>query len=155
TSGPTVVHFAKPARIRWREHAENQKTILKTARRTVKTLNKRPNFRMFDTYANPFLFDWPSCAPAWHYAGGSPCPVRKPSHCSRNHPRRPLASARFGSGAPQTRWSAADSAPFAYRERSPGTQRCGRSTRLSRITGEAVGRGRVRCRSGGHYQEHA
>ena len=52
----TVAHFAKPARIPRRERAEYPKTILKTARRTVKPLNKGPNFRMVDTYATPFLF---------------------------------------------------------------------------------------------------
>jgi len=53
TSAQTVAHFAKPARTPRRERAENPKTIPKTARRTVKTLNKGPNFRMFDTYATP------------------------------------------------------------------------------------------------------
>src|ERR1700720_3500887 len=155
TSAPTVAHFAKPARRPRRERAENPKTILKTARRTVKTLNKGPNFGMFDTYASPFLFDWPSCAPAWHYAGGSPLAVRKPRQCSRNHPRRPLASARLRGGAPQTRWPAADSAPLAPRERPPGRQRAGWPLRSSRIPGRTLRRGCVRSRSGGHHQEHA
>jgi hypothetical protein len=53
TSAQTVAHFAKPDRTPRRERAENSKTIPKTARRTVKTLNKGPNFRMFDTYATP------------------------------------------------------------------------------------------------------
>src|ERR1039458_8910534 len=123
TGAQSVAHFAKPVRIPRRERAENPKTTRKTARRTVKTLNKGPNFRMFDTYGTPFLFDWPSCTPAWHYPGGSPHLVRKPRHCSRNHARRPLASARLRSGTPPTRWSAADSAPLAHRERSTGKQR--------------------------------
>ena len=110
---PNRTHFAESARKPRRKRAENAKTIRKTARRTVKPLNKSPNFRMFDTYATPFLLDWPSCTPAWHYPGGNPHLVRKPRHCSRNHPRRPLASARCGSGAPQTRGPAADSAPLA------------------------------------------
>src|ERR1035441_7112914 len=46
TSAPTVAHFAKPARKPRRERAENPKTIRNTARRTVKTLNKGPNFRI-------------------------------------------------------------------------------------------------------------
>src|ERR1019366_8365787 len=122
-SPQTVAHFAKPARTPRRERAENPKTIRKTARTTVKPLNKGPNFRMVDTYGTPFLFDWPSCTPAWHYPGGNPHLVRKPRHCSRNHARRPLASARLRSGTPPTRWSAADSAPLAHRERSTGKQR--------------------------------
>src|ERR1035441_8797068 len=86
---PNRSPFAKPARIPRRNRAESPKTIGKTVRRTVKTLNKGPNFRMVDTYATHFLFDWPSCAPAWHYPGGHPRLVRKPCDCSRNHPRRP------------------------------------------------------------------
>src|SRR6266849_2583812 len=153
---PNVAHFAKSARKPGRERAESRKPILKTARRTVKTLNKSTNFRMVDTYATPFLFDWPSCTPAWHYPGGSSCLVRKPCHCSRNHARRPFASARLGSRAPQTRWPAADSAPLANRERSTSQERAGRPPRLQpRTPGRAVRRGRVRRRSGGHHQEHA
>src|ERR1019366_876790 len=155
TSPQTVAHFAKPARIPRRERAEDPKTIRKTARRTVKTLNKGPNFRMVDTYATPFLFDWPSGAPAWHYPGGHPRLVRKPHDCSRNHPRRPPASARLGSGAPQTRWHAADSATLAHGERSTGTERDGRPPRSSRTPGRTVRRGCVGSRSGGHHQEHA
>src|ERR1035437_4340589 len=94
TSPQTVAHFAKPARTPRRKRAESPKIIRKTARRTVKTLNKGPNFRMVDTYATPFLFDWPSGAPAWHYPGDHPHLVRKPRPCSRNDARRPLASAR-------------------------------------------------------------
>src|ERR1039457_4301945 len=123
TSPQTVAHFAKPARIPRRERAEDPKTIPNTARRTVKPLNKGPNFRMVDTYATPFLFHWPSCTPAWHYPGDHPHLVRKPRPCSRNHARRPLASARLGSGAPPTRWPAADSAPPTNREQSTGQQR--------------------------------
>jgi hypothetical protein len=53
TSAQIAAHFAKPARTPRRERAENPKTIPKTARRTVKMLNKGPNFRMFDTYSTP------------------------------------------------------------------------------------------------------
>ena len=81
TGAQSVAHFAKPVRIPRRERAENPKTTRKTARRTVKTLNKGPNFRMFGTFATPFLFDWPSCTPAWHYSGGNPHLVRKQRHC--------------------------------------------------------------------------
>src|ERR1019366_10275811 len=94
TSPQTVAHFAKPARTPRRKRAESPKTIRKTARRTVKTLNKGSNFRMFDTYGTSFLFDWPSGTRAWHFSGLDPNLVRKPRHCSGNHPRRPLASAR-------------------------------------------------------------
>src|ERR1039458_8476884 len=87
---PNRAHFAKPARIPRRKRAESPKTILKTVRRTVKTLNKGPNFRMVDTYATPFLFDWPSGAPAWHYPGGHPRLVRKPRDC-----RSELAASRL------------------------------------------------------------
>ena len=102
TSPQTVAHFAKTARKQPRKRPESPKTIPKNVRKTVQTLNKGPNFRMVDTYATPFLFDWPSCASAWHYPGGHPSLVRKPLDCSRNHPRRPPARARLGSGAPQT-----------------------------------------------------
>jgi hypothetical protein len=64
--------FAKPSPKPRRKRAKSAKTIPKTVLKTVKALNKRPNFRMFDTYATPFLFDWPSCAPAWHDTRGSP-----------------------------------------------------------------------------------
>ena len=57
TGAPTVAHFAKPARKQRRERAGNPNTIRKTARKTVKPLNKGPNFRMVDTYGTPFLFD--------------------------------------------------------------------------------------------------
>src|ERR1017187_174254 len=154
-SPQTVAHFAKPARKPRRERAEHPKTIRKTARRTVKPLNKGPNFRMVDTYAPPFLFDWPSCTPAGHYPGDHPHLVRKPRPCSRNHARRPLASARLGSGAPPTRWPAADSAPPTNREQSTGQQRDGRPPRSPRTPGRTVRRGGVRSRSGGHHQEPA
>src|ERR1019366_2248316 len=155
TGAPTVAHFAKPARKQRRERAGNPNTIRKTARKTVKPLNKGPNFRMVDTYGTPFLFDWPSCTPAWHYPGDNPRLVRKPRPCSRNHARRPLASARLGSGAPQTRWPAADSAPLAHRERSTSKERDGQPPRSPRTPGRTVRRGCVRSRSGGHHQEHA
>ncbi len=154
TSAQTVAHFAKPARKPRRERAESQKTIRKTAQRTFKTLNKGPNFRMVDTYGTPFLFDCPSCAPAWHYLGGNPRLVRKQRDCSRNHPRRPLARARLGSGAPQARWPAADSAPLAYPERSTGKEREGRPPSSPGTPGRTVRRGCVRSRSGGHHQKH-
>src|ERR1017187_10588243 len=46
-----------------------------------------------DADATPFLFDWPSGAPAWQHLGGHPRLMRKPRDCSRNQPRRPLAPA--------------------------------------------------------------
>ena len=54
TGAQTAAHFAKPARKPRRKRAETPKTILKTARRAVKTLNKGPKFRMFDTLWDPF-----------------------------------------------------------------------------------------------------
>src|ERR1019366_6805803 len=137
----------------WAEDRRRRRTTLKTARRTVKALNKEPNFRMVDTYATPFLFDWPSCTPARHYPGGNPHLVRQPRHFSANHARRPLASARLGSGSPQTRWHAADSPPIANRERSTAKGRDGRPPRSPRPPGRTVRRGCVRSRSGGHHQE--
>jgi len=101
------------SRIPRRERAENPKTILKTTRRNVRTLNTSANFRMVDTHATPFLGDRPSGTPAWHNARGRPRPMRKRRHCRRNHRWRPLASARLGSGASQARWPAADSAANA------------------------------------------
>src|SRR5580658_1422295 len=130
--------FAKPSPKPRRKRAKSAKTVPKTVLKTVKALNKRPNFRMFDVYAAPFLFDGPSCAPAWHDPRGSPYFVRKPRHCSGNHPRWPAASARIRSRTPQTRWPAADSAALANRERSIGQERAGRSRRVSRIPGRTV-----------------
>src|ERR1700674_4561946 len=151
TTARTVRKVQKPYR---KPPEEPLKRRIKV-RSSVRTLNKGPNFRMFDTYATPFLFDWPSRAPAWHYAGDSPRPVRKPRHCSRDHSRRPLAVARLGSGTPQTRWPAADSAPLANRDRSTGKERDGRTLRSPRTPGRTVRGGCGRGRSGGHHQEPA
>src|ERR1035441_9456593 len=43
---------------------------------------------MVDTYATPFLFDWPSCTPAWHYPGDHPHLVRKPHDPGHIHENR-------------------------------------------------------------------
>ena len=90
-----AAEFAKPSPKARRKRSGNAKPIPKTALKTVKALNKRPNFRMFDTYGTPFLFDWPGCAPTWHYARGNPHLVRKPRHCSGNHASNAMACRRF------------------------------------------------------------
>ena len=112
TSAQTVPISPNQPENRAENRAENvtktvRKTVPKTARRTVNALNKRPYFRMVDTYATPFLFDRPSGPPAWHDPGDHPPLVRNRRHCRRNDPRRPVARARRGSRAPQTRGPAA------------------------------------------------